>query len=123
MEWINELEGKLWRTKGSRFNANKRIAKENQYSRYSMAFLSSYIIIINIYSVYLKCFVADGINNNISNSIPFFSISLGILILVINLTETAKGLNLKAEKMLSSAKEISGLYDRLKLQSSGTPIK
>jgi len=32
--------------------------------------------------------------------------------------ERAKGLNLKAEKMLSCAKEISGLYDKLRLQSS-----
>ena len=43
--FLEELNYKMWVTKGARFNASKRLALRDNWSNKAMGFLSSYLII------------------------------------------------------------------------------
>ena len=102
-----ELNYKLWVTKGVRFIAAKRLEKQSNLSVFTIALLSAYIIILNLF-VFIP-------NLNLFRSNPegltIFTISLSILVLVFSQIESLRNYNLKAEKLHTCAKEIGKLYN------------
>jgi len=105
-----ELNFKFWTTKGARFTASSRLKKTNKLSSYSIGFLSGYMIIIGLLSIF-------KLNNNeivTNEQLGFISTGLSILILVFSQLEGANDYALKADRFHNCALEISDLYNKLR---------
>jgi len=105
-----ELNYKFWTTKGARFTASSRLNKINKLSSYSIGFLSGYMIIIGLLSVF-------KLNNDqliSSDQLGFITTGLSILILVFSQLESANDYALKADKYHNCALEIGELYNKLR---------
>lgn len=109
-DFIVELNYKFWTTKGARFTASSRLKKINRLSSYSIGFLSGYMIIIGLLSVF-------KLNNDqivSSNQLGFITTGLSILILVFSQLESANDYALKADKFHNCVLEIGELYNKLR---------
>ncbi|WP_289039092.1 SLATT domain-containing protein [uncultured Zobellia sp.] len=105
-----ELNFKFWTTKGARFVASHRLKSVNKLSSYSLGFLSAYLIILGLLSVF-----EVGPETPISaKNFALISTSLSILILVFSQLEGFNDYRLRAEKFHDCALEISELYNKLR---------
>ncbi|WP_167596916.1 SLATT domain-containing protein [Leeuwenhoekiella sp. ZYFB001] len=105
-----ELNFKFWTTKGARFVASHRLKSINKLSSYSLGFLSAYLIILGLLSVF-----EIGPELLISTKhFALISTSLSILILVFSQLEGSNDYRLRAEKFHDCALEISELYNKLR---------
>ncbi|MCF3110916.1 SLATT domain-containing protein [Niabella sp. CC-SYL272] len=105
-----ELNYKFWTTKGARFVASHRLKKMNRLSSYSIGFLSGYLIIVGLLSVFkieTKVVITP-------DQLAFISTGLSILILVFSQLEGANDYRLRAEKHHDCALEIGDLYNKLR---------
>lgn len=107
--WGKELNHKLWITKGARFEANNRLKQKASLSNISLAFISSYIIIINLVPLY---FTSINISSEIIN---FFTTSLSILLLVFTQIESSNEYKLNAHHFHSCSLKISKLYNDFRI--------
>ena len=115
-----DLLQRMWLTKGSRYNAHRRLQKKHDLSISSIAFLSSYVLIINS----LKFAKFLEINQIQSDFITFFSIVVSIFILTLSLLDTSKDYKMRSDKLYMSAVEIDTLYNELEyILSSGASKK
>lgn len=105
-----ELNFKLWSTKGARFVASHRMKIINRLSSYSIGFLSAYLIILGLLSV----FEIDSTLDISSKEYAFVSTALSILILVFSQLEGYNDYRLRAEKFHDCTLEISDLYNELR---------
>ncbi|WP_178984689.1 SLATT domain-containing protein [Winogradskyella helgolandensis] len=111
-----ELNFKFWTTKGARFVASHRLKSINRLSSYSLGFLSAYLIILGLLSVF-------EIGPEILISAKLFAListSLSILILVFSQLEGSNDYRLRAEKFHDCALEISELYNKLRYLKTST---
>lgn len=107
--WEQELNYKLWSTKSSRFNASNRLKDKAFFSNVSLAFLSSYLIIINLIPLFFK-------NLNISaDIIGFFTTAISILLLVYSQIESSNEYKLNAHIFHGCALDIADLYNELRM--------
>jgi hypothetical protein len=105
-----ELNFKLWTTKGARFVASHRLKQTNKLSSYALGFMSGYLIIAGLLSVFkLKTAIAIT-----PDQFTFISTGLSILILIFGQLESANEYRLKAEKFHDCALEIGELYNKLR---------
>ena len=105
-----ELNYKFWTTKGARFLASHRLKTINKLSLYSIGFLSTYLIIIGLLSIF-------EISNELlftTKYLPLISISISILILIFSQLEGSNDYRLRAEKFHDCALEIGDLYNKLR---------
>lgn len=110
-----ELNYKLWSTKGARFEACTRNLLQKKLSSHSVGYLSAYLIVINIVHIYgLKFWNLDIT----ANDIAFASTAFSVLILLYSQLENAEDHGVKAEKYHSCALEIGELYNKLRLSKS-----
>lgn len=108
-EFIEELNFKLWSTKGARFNCDKRLSSKASMSNISLAFISAYLIIASLITVF-------GINVGVSQSILNFIITgLSILVLVFSQFENAQNYSLNAKTHHDSGLRIAELYNELRI--------
>lgn len=105
-----ELNYKFWTTKGARFIASHRLKSINKLSSYSVGFLSAYLIILGLLSVYN----VETIQIITPQQFAFISTGLSILILVFSQLEGSNEYRLRAEKFHDCALEISELYNKLR---------
>jgi hypothetical protein len=103
--YSSSLTTKIWKTKGSRFNAARRLNNKYQFSLSSISILSIYGIAIPIIQGIVKNQQCQEIND-IYNAI---SLILSVFTLVISLLEGAKNYQLRAEKLHKNAVELSKL--------------
>lgn len=113
-----ELNYKFWTTKGARFTASHRLKTTGKLSSYSIGFLSGYMIIIGLLSVF-KLNNAEIISNE---HLGFISTGLSILILVFSQLESANDYTLKADRFHNCALEISDLYNKLRYLKTNLKI-
>ncbi|WYL97137.2 MAG: SLATT domain-containing protein [Gloeotrichia echinulata IR180] len=99
----------MWKTKGSRFNAARRLNNKYQFSLSSISILSIYGIAIPLIQGIVKNPQCQKIND-IYNAI---SLILSVFTLVISLLEGAKNYQIRAEKLYHNAVKISGLEREL----------
>jgi hypothetical protein len=104
-----KLNSRMWTTKGSRFNAARRLNKKYQFSLTSISVLSIYGILIPLLQGLLKNIQCQKVND-IYN---FISLFLSVFTLVISLLEGAKNYQIRAEKLHQNAIEISTLQREL----------
>jgi hypothetical protein len=116
MEHIfDNLIGKIWTTRGCRFQANKRLNQINNWSTWTVNILTVYIISLSILSLNPPVsydFLSDKVTS-------IFMICLSILILLISILENSKNYKIRADIMHRCAKELSGIYSELCLIKDG----
>lgn len=105
-----ELNYKFWTTKGARFIASHRLKLINKLSSYSVGFLSAYLIILGLLTV----FNIETTQIISPQQFAFISTGLSILILVFSQLEGSNEYRLRAEKFHDCALEISELYNKLR---------
>lgn len=109
--FLEELSHKLWSTKGARFHAHKRLMNVSDLSTNSLSFLTAYLIILGLLSVYQvtkPSIISD-------NAVAFGSTALSILLLVFSQSEAAKDYKVKAHQFHDCALKIAELYNELKI--------
>lgn len=108
--FLEELNHKIWATKGSRFNADKRLLTIYKYSNLANSMLSVYLIAIGLLSVY-KMYNDKFIEENI---LPYTITCLSILLLVFSQIENSKNNQLRAKEFHSCGLKLSKLYNKLR---------
>jgi hypothetical protein len=103
-----ELYDKIWKTRGTRFNAYGRLRRRQKRSFYATGFLSAYLIIINLLQPF-NLFVLP----TDSNMINFISVSLSIILLVFVTIENSAEYNLKGDKFHNCSKELGRIFNDL----------
>ena len=106
-----ELNYKLWTTKGARFLASERNKNLNTLSSQTIGYLSAYLIIINLITVYKLPFLKDLTLDQLG----FTTTALSILILIFSQFESAKNHSIKSEKFHQCGLEIAELYNELRM--------
>lgn len=109
--FLEELNYKIWSTKGSRFNANKRLLKIADLSNLCTSMLSVYLIAVGLLSVY-NIYSTDNIDENL---IAYSITCLSILLLVFGQIENAKDFSTKAKQFHNCGLELSSLYNELRI--------
>ena len=108
--WEQELNFKLWVTKGARFSADQRCQRQGFWSQLSINLLSGYLITLGLAPFILKA-------TDIGFSIDFMNLSVtgvSILSLVWGLSESSKKFDLKAHKYHTCALAVGRLYSALR---------
>lgn len=109
--FLEELNYKIWSTKGSRFNANKRLLKIADLSNLCLSMLSVYLIAVGLLSVY-NIYSPETIDENL---IAYSITCLSILLLVFGQIENAKDFKTKAKQYHTCGIELSKLYNDLRI--------
>lgn len=107
--FFEELNYKMWSTKGSRFNCDKRLRTKGKTSNVGLAIISAYLIIASLITVF-------GLELGISqNALNFIITGLSILVLVFSQFENAQNYELNAKMHHDSGLKISELYNELRI--------
>jgi hypothetical protein len=109
--FLEELNYKIWSTKGSRFNANKRLLKIADLSNLCTSMLSVYLIAVGLLSVY-NIYSPNNIDENL---IAYSITCLSILLLVFGQIENAKDFSTKSKQYHNCGLELSSLYNDLRI--------
>ena len=109
--FLEELGYKFWSTKAIRFKASKRLLTHSDLSNKAIGFLSAYLIIFGLLSVYKVS--GDLIISD--NLIAFGSTTLSILLLAFSQMEAAQDYKIRANSFLECAIKVSALYDELRI--------
>ena len=108
-KFLEELKHKIWSTKGTRFTADERLKKQSKLSTLSISFLSAYLIIFGLVSVY-------NLLGKIQIDLNLFAFSitaLSILLLVFSLVENNQNYVIRAKSFHDCALDLSDLYNEL----------
>lgn len=109
-EFAKELETRIWKTKGSRFNKSRRYKNKNRLSSMSISILTLYVLSITI-AESTNCFAPLFVSHE---TVTFLTIILAIAILILSLHESSRGYELKGERLYNCANELTMLYNRLR---------
>jgi hypothetical protein len=107
--FLEELNYKIWSTKGARFKADKRLKSKAKLSTISLAIISAYLIIASLISVYN---LGNGNNENIMS---YVITALSILLLVVSQFENSQEYKLNARIFHDCGLELSELYNELRI--------
>lgn len=104
-----ELNYKLWSTKGARFAASHRNHTLNKLSSKSIGYLSAYLIIIGIVNLYDINLLGVKI---LDNEVGFITTAFSVLILLFSQLESSENFSLKSERYHNCSLDIAELYTR-----------
>ncbi|KAA0945182.1 MULTISPECIES: SLATT domain-containing protein [unclassified Pseudomonas] len=104
---LDELRTKIWKTKGARFNASRRLQARKVWGGYLVSAFSIYILAIGIFSL---------TETHTNPTLNLSSIIGSLLILVFSLHEGSLNAEQKAERHHVCAKDLTALYDKVSLQ-------
>lgn len=107
VEFAKELYDKIWKTKGSRFNAYHRLRITKSLSYYTTSLLSAYLIITNLLIPF------ELVGSDYSKTISFISVSLSIVLLVFVIMENSMEYGIRAENFHNCSKSLGKLFNRL----------
>jgi|SRR5690606_10256631 len=106
--FLEELNYKIWSTKGARFEADKRLTIISKMSNISLSILSAYLIIAGLISVY-------NLHSSIKlDLINYVVTALSIILLVLSQYENSQNYNLRAKDFHNCGLELANLYNRLR---------
>lgn len=107
--FIEELNYKIWSTKGTRFEADKRLTRISNISNISFSIMSAYLIIAGLLAVY-------NIENDSENLklINYYVTALSIIQLVLAQYENSQDYKLRAKNFHDCGLELSILYNKLR---------
>jgi hypothetical protein len=105
------IMSRIWRTKGSRFNAYRRLKKRNNILTFVTSFSSVHLLAIGI----LQLTNLITLSNKQSELLSFISITLSIIILTYSLIENGKEHGLKSEMHHLCGIELDRIYTQLEM--------
>ncbi|MCP4989549.1 MAG: SLATT domain-containing protein [Colwellia sp.] len=103
------LNNRIWRTKGARFNAYRRLEKKNSALTFITAFSSIHLLAIAI----LQLSNLVPLSADQSKLLNFISITISIIILAYSLFEGGKEHGLKSERHHLCGIELDRCYSKL----------
>jgi hypothetical protein len=103
------LNNRIWRTKGARFNAYRRLEKKNSALTFITSFSSIHLLAIAI----LQLSSLVSLSAEQSKLLNFISITISIIILAYSLFEGGKEHGLKSERHHLCGIELDRCYSRL----------
>jgi len=107
--FLEELNYKIWSTKGARFEADKRLSIISKMSNISLSILSAYLIIAGLISVY-------NLHSSIKlDLINYVVTALSIILLVLSQYENSQNYNLRAKDFHNCGLELATLYNKLRM--------
>jgi len=109
--FLEDLALKVWSTKGARFKANKRLLVMADLSNKSMGFLSAYLIIFGLLSVYQGS--STGLID--TNLLAFGSTAISILLLAFSQMEAAQDYKVKAHFFHDCALALSPIHNEVRI--------
>jgi hypothetical protein len=115
----------MWKTKGARFNACRRLKQTYKISNLAISLFSSFVILISLIALLPSSF---GLNLNVTN-ISLLSLLMSMFILLLSLLENGKQYEIKSERLFNNANEITRIYDKfrfileVKREKSGAKIE
>jgi len=109
--FLEELNYKIWVSKGCRFEADKRLLTISHWSNLCTSILSVYLIAVGLLSVY-NIYNQDWLNENI---IAYSITCISILLLVFSQIENAKDFTSKAKQFHNCGLQLSELYNELRI--------
>lgn len=112
-----ELNYKVWSTKGARFNASHRNQTLNNLSSKAIGYLSAYLIIIGITNLYKIDLLGVKL---MDNEVGFISTAFSVLILLFSQLESSENFALKMEKHHNCSLDIAELYNKIRYLKSYT---
>lgn len=115
--FLEELNYKVWSTKGSRFNASTRLTKIARWSNFSLTMLSVYLASVGLLSVYNINISSNKLDENL---IAYSITCLSILTLVLGQIENAKDYTMKAKEFHNCGLELSKIYNDLRIYKTLT---
>ncbi|MBY0611312.1 MAG: SLATT domain-containing protein [Beijerinckiaceae bacterium] len=104
----DHLLSKMWKTKGSRFNAHSRLRARHWASVVATSILAMYLVALSLYQLTF----ADALSATENKILSIGGVVVSIFLIIITLVETARNYLGDAEKMHQSALAISELYNR-----------
>jgi len=107
--YSEKLYEKIWKTKGARFIAHRRLEQINQLSVWAIALNSVYVIITSLLSISPFSNYSKIAPEYLSLITIFFS----LIIIVLSLIENSKNYKAKAESLHQCGKDLNKLYERL----------
>lgn len=109
-QMCDDLLQRMRITRGARYNAYRRLKKKHDLSIATIAFLSSYALIIN--SIKFANFIQ--LKQYQYNYISFFTMVISVFILALSLVDSSRDYKTNADRLYISAIEIENLYNELK---------
>lgn len=109
--FLEELNYKIWSTKGARFQAHERLTQTAKLSYICSSLLSAYLIVVGLLSVY-NLYNDALINNGL---VAYVITSLSILLMVFSQVEASKRYELRAKAFHDCSLALSRLYDELRI--------
>jgi hypothetical protein len=109
--YLEELGKKIWATKGARFKANKRLLVKADLSNRAIGFLSAYLIIFGLISLYQNSNTFE-INSNI---IAFGTTAISILLLLFSQMESAQDYKIKAHQFHICALALGEVHNKIRI--------
>jgi low affinity Fe/Cu permease len=101
------LRRKVHKTKGARFEANRRLLKKYRISVWAISILSFYVICISV-----GLLIFSGDYSYFSGKIlTFLSVAMSVFIIILSLLNESDSHQLNAELMHNCARELSELYN------------
>jgi hypothetical protein len=110
------LNNRIWRTKGARFNAYRRLEKKNSALTFITSFSSIHLLAIAI----LQLSSLVPLSADQSKLLNFISITISIIILAYSLFEGGKEHGLKSERHHLCGIELDRCYSRLQHITDGS---
>jgi hypothetical protein len=107
--YAETLYEKLWKTKGTRFIAHKRLEHVNQLSNWAVALNTVYVIITSLLSIS----PFSEFSKLTPEYLSLFTIFLSLIIIVLSLIENSKNYKAKADSLHQCGKDLNKLYERL----------
>lgn len=109
--FLEELNYKIWSTKGARFHAHSRLTRLSKISSLCNSLISVYLTaagLLSVYNIYSSQWISE--------SVTAYSVTcLSILALVFGQIESAKDFNVKAKDFHACGLELSELYNELRI--------
>jgi hypothetical protein len=109
--YVSAFRRKIWITKGTRFNAHHRIMCKHTYSSATLAFCSTYVLLVSI----LGYLPLNSLNAFKHDVLSFSAIGLSIFILALSLLEASKSYQINAKAFHECGRKLSNLYDRFEI--------
>jgi len=105
----------MWITRGSRFNAYRRLKNRSSLSIVTITLFSVLILMVSIASRFQNLSLSFGR----SDSLDYLLVSLTVILLVLSILENGQNYMLRADRLFQSANDISEQYDELRNRASG----
>lgn len=112
----SELSTKIWKTRGSRLNAYRRINSRAKISLYLISIYSSYVLLASIFAEKL-----EALTPSFPSALNITLISLSLLILVVSIIEGTSRHEVVANNLHECAKKLTPLINRLNIIKDQPP--